>query len=89
MTFADHMRKAASDYMRDLLARHSQCVEAAAREAGINRTHFYRQLHLLGLADLIPHKKTGHRGNWQDLEPPRRRQHFWHVWSRPEQQSHQ
>jgi two-component system, NtrC family, response regulator GlrR len=49
MTFREYMQRCASEYLAALLAKHNGCVKAAAREAGCNRTDFYKVLKRHGI----------------------------------------
>jgi DNA-binding NtrC family response regulator len=45
MKFFEHMHEQGQRYLRDVLRASDGNRAAAARRAGINRTHFYRLLH--------------------------------------------
>lgn len=59
------------EYIRTLMVRHNNCVKAAAKEAQLNRTHFYDVLARNGITpprvlrtqrwrDLSHEPRTGH-----------------------------
>jgi len=58
--FAQRMREAARAYWRQALKAADGNVAAAARAAGVNRTHAYKLLHALNVEVEV----RRHRGNW-------------------------
>jgi hypothetical protein len=65
MTYPEAVLQFKRQYWIDLLERCDQDVWVAAWVAGVNRTHAYQIINVLG----IPYAKCrrAHRGNWRGL----------------------
>jgi DNA-binding phage protein len=60
--YFEHMAACSRRYLKRTLRRNGDCVEKAAKAAGLNRTHLYR---LLEQADI--HRRRRGNAEWQAL----------------------
>ena len=71
LTFNEHQRKAAREYLAGLLEETDGNVSLAAQIAGRNRTTLYRLMAKFDvtITRTIPRRPGGHRGNeaWREL----------------------
>lgn len=62
-TFEEYRTRVCRDWLQALIGRHDGNIADAAREAGKNRTDFYKVLRRHGITFKSP---RSHRGNWGD-----------------------